>query len=148
MHSRSECSSRIDMHDHLAFIFRLYFFPGRNDQDIIHIELVKIFFPVIDPVHILCLGFFYRSFTYFHIGTHIFQFIFHSFQKTFFIFIFFQIETDICDAVIDSCLRKDINKHLLFFRLCHRNLILNLDSLYTKVHQHTTDNVFCLGCCL
>ena len=50
----------IDMHDHLAFIFRLYFFPGRNDQDIIHIELVKIFFPVIDPVLVLCLGFFYR----------------------------------------------------------------------------------------
>ena len=41
-----------------------------------------------------------------------------------------------------------ISFYLLFFRLCHRNLILNLDSLYTKVHQHTTDNVFCLGCCL
>ena len=72
MHSCSKCRTRINMDDHFILIGRLYILPGRDDEDIIHIELMKILLPVIDPVHILRLGFFNRAFTDVHISRHLF----------------------------------------------------------------------------
>ena len=55
MHTGSKGCARIDMNDHFALIFRFHLLPGRNDENIIHIELMKILFPVVDPVLIFCL---------------------------------------------------------------------------------------------
>ena len=40
MHTGSECCTRIDMNDHFALIFRFHLLPGRNDENIVHIELM------------------------------------------------------------------------------------------------------------
>ena len=71
MHSCSECSPRIDMDHHFITVFRLYFLPGWDDQNVIHIELMKILLPVIYPVHILCLRLFDRTRPHVQIGCHI-----------------------------------------------------------------------------
>ena len=56
MHARSERGSRVNMDDHAVPVFLLYFLPGGNDQNIIHVKLFEILFPVVDPVLVLCLG--------------------------------------------------------------------------------------------
>ena len=43
------------MDDHLVFVLFFDFFPGRNDQNVIHIKLFEVFFPVVDPVDIFRL---------------------------------------------------------------------------------------------
>ena len=55
MHTGSKGCSRVNVKDHFILILCLYFLPGGNDQNIIHIKLFKILFPVVDPVNILCL---------------------------------------------------------------------------------------------
>ena len=45
MHTRSKGCARIDMDDHFIPVFRLYFLPGRDDQNVVHIELFEILFP-------------------------------------------------------------------------------------------------------
>lgn len=58
MHSCAKSCARINVNDYFILILRLYIFPGRDNQHVIYGKLMEIFFPVIDPVHILCLGFF------------------------------------------------------------------------------------------
>jgi len=93
MHSCSKCRTRINMDDHFILIGRLYILPGRDDEDIIHIELMKILLPVIHPVYILCLGFFNLAGSDIYISRHLLQFFLHICQNFFFVLILFQIKT-------------------------------------------------------
>ena len=77
MHTGTKRRARINMNDHLILIFRFYFFPGRDDQDIVHIKLMKILFPVVDPVLVFGLGFCDRSLSDIHKHTKLFQSIFY-----------------------------------------------------------------------
>ena len=148
MHSRTEGSTRINMDHHLVLIFRFYIFPGRYNQNIIYIELMKILLPVIYPVHIFCLGLLDHALAHIHIGRHISQLPTDICKHFFLIFFRFQIETQIGHAVIALNLRKNIHKHLLFICLCQRNLIFDFHSLNPQIHQHAADNIFSLCCCL
>ena len=56
MHTGAKGRTRINMNNHLVLILSLYFLPGRNDQNIIHIKLMEILLPVVDPVLILGLA--------------------------------------------------------------------------------------------
>ena len=56
MHTGAKGRTRINMNNHLVLILRLYLLPGRNDQNIIHIKLMEILLPVVNPVLILGLG--------------------------------------------------------------------------------------------
>ena len=55
MHPGTERRAGIDMEHHFIGILRLDIFPGRDDQDVINIELMEILLPVIDPVNVLRL---------------------------------------------------------------------------------------------
>ena len=71
MHSGSERRTRINVNYHFSAVFRLYFLPGRNDQNVVYIELMEILFPVIHPVHVLGLRLFNQALAYIHIGGHV-----------------------------------------------------------------------------
>ena len=93
VHAGSERGSRIDVKDHLVLIFRLHFLPGGDDQNIVHIKLMEIFLPVIDPVFIFRTGFLNASLSDIHKGTQFFQSVPYIFQDFLFIRVLFQIET-------------------------------------------------------
>ena len=93
MHSCTKCCTWINMDHHLIFIRRLHIFPGWNNQNIIHIELMKILLPVIHPVYILCLGFFNLAGSDIYISRHLLQFFLHICQNFLFVLILFQIKT-------------------------------------------------------
>ena len=52
VHTSSKSCTWINVKDHLIFIFFLHFFPGWNNKNVIYIELMEIFLPVIDPVFV------------------------------------------------------------------------------------------------
>ena len=145
MHSRSERRARIDMDDHLILIFRFDIFPGRDDQNVVHIELMKILFPVIHPVNIFCLRFFDRALSYIHIRGHFLQFFSYVGKDRLLVLIFLKIKTEICHSVVRPDLGQNIYKHLLLVRLSERDTVLDLHSLYSQIHQHAADDIlrFC-----
>ena len=146
MHARAKCSTRIDVDHKFVAVFRLNILPGWNDQDIIHIELMEILLPVVHPVDVLCLGLLYDAFSHIHIGRHLLQFSSDIAENLFFIRFHFQIKVQVCHSVICFPLGENIYKHLLFVRLRQRNLIHDLHSLDSQVHQHAADNIFRLCC--
>ena len=66
MHAGAECRAGIDMEHHFIGVFRFDIFPGRDDQDVINIELMEILFPVVDPVNVLCLIYYDGTFSDIH----------------------------------------------------------------------------------
>ena len=143
MHSGPESSARIDVDNHLPLILRFHLLPGRNNQDIIHIELMEILLPVVDPIYVLSLGFLNSTWTQIHKFPHPGKFLQNLGKNSVLILPFFQIEIDKCRPIIRYCLRKNIDKHLLLFLLCKRNLVLNLHSLDSKVRKNTANNILC-----
>lgn len=51
MHACPERSAGIYGSLDFIAVFFLYLFPGRDDENIIDVELVEILLPVVDPVH-------------------------------------------------------------------------------------------------
>ena len=147
MHPRAERGSRINMDDQLVLVLRLYILPGRDDQDIIHIELMEILLPVIYPVHILCLRFFDQALAYIHIGGHFLKLPAHVREDLLLIFLRLQIKAQISHPVVCFHLREDIHKHLLLVRLGKGDLILDLHPLYPQIHEHAADDILCLCRC-
>ena len=148
MHTGAKRSARIDVYNHLILIFRLHILPGRDDQNIIYVELMEIFLPVIDPVHIFRLRLLNRSASHLDIRTHILKFSANLCKYRFLVILFFQIEADIGNSVIHAGLRKNIHKHLLFFSLTHRNIIFDLNALDSQIHEHTADKILRFRRCL
>ena len=74
----SESCSRINVQYLLILIFRFHFFPGRDNQQIIYIELVEILLPVIDPVNIFCFRYHNRAFSNIQEGFQILQLSLHT----------------------------------------------------------------------
>ena len=148
MHTGSECSPRINMKNHLVLVFFFYLFPGWNDQNIVHIELMEKLFPVVNPVFVLSLGFFNRRLTDIHKGTKFFQCISDITKNGFFICIFFKIKIQISNAVIRRSFRHDVNKHLCFIFFGQWLVILNLHTFHTDFCKSTDDHVFCFCFCL
>ena len=73
VHTSSKSCTWINVKDHLIFIFFLHFFPGWNNKNVIYIELMEIFLPVIDPVFVLCLGFCDGTFADIHVSAYFFK---------------------------------------------------------------------------
>ena len=137
MHTGSEGSARIDMNDHFVFVFFFYFFPGRNDQDIIHIKLFEIFFPVVDPVNVFRLVNCDTSFSdlaehpqrfqfFFHLGKNLFFGLFFSIYRKSSVFCLFHKKTQISDSIVFRSIRQNIHKHLLLFHCSQRYFVFNL----------------------
>ena len=141
MHTGSKGSARIDMNDHFALIFRFHLLPGRNDENIIHIELMKILFPVVDPVLIFCFGSRDRALTDIHKVSEIIQLCLYPLKKFRLIRILFHIEIQISDAVILGTFRQDIHKHLLLIGFSQRNLVLDLNAFHTCFCQRGDHNI-------
>ena len=129
MSPRPERRSRVDVDDQPVLVLFLHLLPRRNDKDIVNVKLVEILFPVIHPVHILCLGFFDGTFAHIQIRAHLFQFLSYIHQDTSLILLFPKIKGQVCLAVILRQIRQDVHKHLLLILLCQRHLVLNLDAL-------------------
>ena len=142
MHTGTKRRARINMNDHLILIFRFYFFPGRDDQDIIHIKLMKILFPVVDPVLVFGLGFCDRSLSDIHKHTKLFQSIFYICKQLFFIFFLIQVKVQISDPVICRSVWKNIDKHLLFVLLRQRYFIFNLYAFHAGFCQCGDHDIF------
>jgi len=64
------------------------------------------------------------------------------------VYFFIQIECQVCTSVIFRHIRQDVYEHLLFVRLCKRDLIFDLHSFDSKISKHAADDIFCLCCCL
>ena len=147
------------MNNHLILIFLFHLFPGRNDQDIIHIKLLKILLPVINPVNIFCLIHENTSFSNLTEHSETIQLFPHrcenfllcrrrSIQHKSALFIFFHKKTEIGNSIILRTFRKDIHKHLLFLHSRQRNLVFNLGSFQSNIIKRTDNNIFCLCYCL
>ena len=147
VHTGSKCCTRVNVKDHFVLIFFFDFFPGWNDQDIIYIELMEKFFPVVDPVLIFCLGFFDRAFSDVHESTQFFQCVSYITKNALLVGIFFQIKIQICDPVICRSFRHDINEHLSFIFFCERLMVLDLSTLYADLCQCADDHVLCFCFC-
>ena len=159
MHTCSKCSSRIDMNDHFVFIFFFDFLPGRYNQNIIHIKLLKILFPIINPVYILSFVYSNTSFTNITEQTKSVQFLLYRMKHFFLshrisihnqstVLIFFNKKTQICNPVIFRSIRQNVHKHLLFFQSCQRYFILNLSTFQTNIIQGADNNILSLCRCL
>ncbi len=144
MHPCAERRPRINMDDHLILILRRNLLPGRNDQHIVNGKLIKILLPVINPVHILCLGLFNLCLSHVHISPDLRKLLLYSGKHRLLIFLHIQIETDIGGSVVLPELRKDIYKHLCLLLRRKGYFILNLHSLNPKLHQTAADHVLCL----
>ena len=128
--------------DHqLIAVFFLYLFPGRDDENIIDVELVEILLPVVDPVHILRLGFLDHARSYIQISAHLIQFLPYVQKDRSFILFFVQIEGQISRAVIFRNIWQDVHEHLLLIFLRKRHLVLDLHALDSQIHQHAADDV-------
>ena len=142
VHTGSKCCTRVNVKDHFVLIFFFDFFPGWNDQDIIYIELMEKFFPVVDPVLIFCLGFFDRAFSDVHESTQFFQCVSYITKNALLVGIFFQIKIQICDPVICRSVWKNIDKHLLFVLLRQRYFIFNLYAFHAGFCQCGDHDIF------
>ena len=127
MHTCSESCSRINVQYLLILIFRFHFFPGRDNQQIIYIELVKILLPVIDPVNIFCFRYHNRAFSNIQEGFQILQLSLHTCHYRICIyglskklhrsiFFFFYKEAQISNSIILWSIRENVYKHLLFLK--------------------------------
>ena len=147
MHSGSECSAWINVKDHFVLVLFLHFFPGGNDQDIVHIELMEKFLPVVDPVLVLSLGFGDGALADVHVSAHFLQNAAHSFQNRLHLCILLQIEIQIGNSVICRIFWHNIHKHLLLICLSKRLLVLNLNPLHAYVCKCGNDHILrlCFG---
>jgi len=142
VHTGSEGCARINMDDHLVFVLFLHFFPGRNDQNVVHIELLEIRLPVIDPVLVLCLGLCDRTFSQIQKFLQFIQRFFHIRQDLFLVVLRLQIEVQISHAVVLGHIRQDIHEHLLLVIFRQRLPVLNLHALDAGLRQRSNDDVF------
>ena len=156
MHSRPEGCSRIDMKDHFPLILLLYRFPGRDHEQIVNIKLVKVLFPVINPVNILRLLHLDASFADITERTKFFQLLPYTRHYRLFVRIlsvylqpavlcFLHKKTEPGDAVILRPVRKDIHEHLLLLRRCERHLVLYLRPLQANIIKGAYNNIFRFG---
>ena len=162
MHTRAECRAGVNVKYKARLflpvsLFRLL--PGRDAENIIDPELVKILFPVVDPVLVLRLVHGDRSvpdnigitpeliealrdslpdFLGFSLAS------VRHLQRS--VFVFLYVKTQNGSAVIGSRRRADIDKHLLF--LCSRegNIVLDLGPLKADIFQLADDDVFRIDC--
>ena len=148
MHTGAKGRTRINMNNHLVLILSLYFLPGRNDQNIIHIKLVEILFPVVDPVLILGLSALNRAFTQIHKAAVCLQLLIHAGQDCLRVRILLQIKAKVGDPVICRTVRQNVYKHLLLVRLRKRHLVLDLHTLDSGVRQCGDDDILRIGLCL
>ena len=146
MHAGPECGARIDVKDLLAPVLFLHLFPGGDDQYVIYRKLVKILFPVIDPVLVLRLRALYGA------GADVGElpqggkFLFHSGKNSIRVLVFVQIEAEVGCPVIGSCRQRDIHEHLLQVFLRQGNIILDLGAFHACVCQRADHYVFSLCC--
>ena len=136
MHAGAEGRSGVNVKNHLVPVLILHLLPGRNDQNIINVELFKVLFPVIDPVRVLGLGNFQRSRAD---VAELAQFIQCPadlpHDSVHIILLRIQIEIQPGDPVICLRNRGDVHEHLCLFRFGERGFILNLRPLYAAVIQ-------------
>ena len=147
VHTSSKSCTWINVKDHLIFIFFLHFFPGWNNKNVIYIELMEIFLPVIDPVFVLCLGFCDGAFADIHVSAYFFKDSTYSLENRRSFCVLFQIKIQIGDSIICWTFRHNIHKHLLFICLGKRLFVLNLYALNSNICKGRDDNVFCFCFC-
>ena len=146
MHTCTEGCTRIDMDDHAVFILWLYLFPGRNNEDIVHIELLEELLPVVDPVLVLGLARGDRTVTDIHKLSQLIQLTARISNDRIQILILIHIEIQICDTIVLRHIRHHTDKHGFLVRLRKRFFILDLRPLQTNLSQRRNDDI--LGICL
>ena len=106
-----------------------------SQEDIIHIKLVKILLPVVDPVLVLGLAFRDRALPDVREHPQGVQLLAHTPEHRPAVRVLIQIEAQVRDPVVRRSVRQDVHKHLLFIRLGKRNLVLDLDALHPGIRQ-------------
>ena len=159
MHSGAEGCAGVDVEHHFLPIIRLYILPGRNHENIIDIELMKILLPVVDPVNVLCLIHGYGTLPdlaeesqLLELTLYIGKNLLHSggfiLQLKRAVLLFFHEEAQISDTVVLGTLRQNVDKHLLLLPCGEGDLVLDLRTLQTNIIKSADDNVLSLRHCL
>ncbi len=159
MHACSKSRARIDMQYFLVCILRPHRLPRRDHKQIVYVELVKILFPVVDPVNVFRLRHRHRAFPYLHKkpqSVQLFFDLFHDsipvcrhtihFQTA--VFFLFYKKAQISYAVILRSFRQDIYEHLLLLQRRQWNLILDLRAFQSDIIESAYDDIFRLRNCL
>ena len=123
------------MKDQLVLILRTYLLPGRHDQDIVHIELVEIFLPVVDPVFVLGFGDFDRPLPDIHKFPQAVQRFPHLGKDLIGIILFIHIEIQDRTPVVFRRIRHDIHEHLRLVLLRKRHSVLDLNTFDPQLRQ-------------
>ena len=147
MHTRSKCSARIDVDDHFILIFRFYFLPGRNNQNVVYIELFEVLFPVVDPVLVLCLRFRDGALAKIQKFLHFCKCFADICKNLLLVLVYIKVKIQIGNAVVIRNIRHDIYEHLLFVALGQRLFVLNFHAFDSHIGQSRDHNVFHFRSC-
>ena len=147
MHTRSKGCARIDMDDHFITVFRLYFLPGRDDQNVVHIELFEILFPVVDPVLVLCLRLCDGALSKVQELLHFCKCRADICKNLLLVLVYIKVKIQISNAVVIRNIRHDIHEHLLFVALGQRLFVLNFHAFDSHIGQSGDHNVFHFRSC-
>ena len=113
MHTRAKSGARVNMDHRAALILRSDLLPGRNDQQIVHVKLLEILLPVVDPVLILCLRRRNAGLSDIHELAQLLQRLLHPGKDRIHVRILLQIKVQVSNAVIVRRIRQNVHKHLL-----------------------------------
>ena len=147
MHTRSKGCARIDMDDHFIPVFRLYFLPGRDDQNVVHIELFEILFPVVDPVLVLCLRLCDGALSKVQELLHFCKCRADICKNLLLVLVYIKVKIQIGNAVICWSFRHNIYKHLSLVFLSQRLFVLNFHAFDSHIGQSGDHNVFHFRSC-
>ena len=147
MHTRSKGCARIDMDDHFIPVFRLYFLPGRDDQNVVHIELFEILFPVVDPVLVLCLRLYDGALSKVQELLHFCKCRADICKNLLLVLIHIEVKIQVGNAVVIRNIRHDIYEHLLFVALGQRLFVLNFHAFDSHIGQSRDHNIFHFRSC-
>ena len=107
----------------------------------VHGKGLKVLFPVVDPVLILCLARRDNPGSQIREQGELIQPLLHLFKDLLHIRIIIQVKAYLGDPLIRGQFREDIDKHPLCLLLSQGNIVLDLDSFYSNVIKHAAHQV-------
>ena len=146
MHACSKGRSRVNLHQKLVLVLLRYGFPGRLNQNIVHCKGLKVLFPVVNPVLVLCLRRGDGPGAQIRKWGQLVQAFFHPSEVIRHIRVIIQVKTYPGNAFVRRKLRKNVNKHPLCLLLCQGHIVFDFDSFYTNVVKHAANQVYSLCC--
>ena len=141
MHAGSEGSAGIDLHQQLVLVLLRYGLPGGFNQDMVHGKRLKVLFPVVDPVLILCLARSDGPGAQIGEQAQLIQSLFHLLKDFLRIRVIVQVKADLGNPLVRRKLREDIDEHPLCLLVGQGNIVFYLNPLNPNIIEHAADQV-------